>query len=118
MVKKKKGNEQSLYLLAIVSIVAIVGVVVLVLNAGGDEESSALVVDENGDVVGMALSSKMTSADMQYTIGVNAILSQLKKDNANFAVLEENGCMDTCKRVCGDGTCTDTGRGYCYCDSN
>ncbi len=109
MVKKKKGNEQSLYLLAIVSIVAIVGVVVLVLNAGGDEESSALVVDENGDVVGMALNSGMVmSFERSNVNSLKSLQTTMVDSESDCCTVSEShnsykccpSTSDMCKKLC------------------
>ncbi len=89
MVKKKKGNEQSLYLLAIVSIVAIVGVVVLVLNAGGETGFD----DDN--IAGEALALKVPQAD-----GASLVKTIKLGYGKDSVVVQASDCGARCD-ICG-----------------
>ncbi len=94
---KEKVN---LYLLAIVAIVAVVGIVVLVLNANTGGEVA--VVDEDGNVVGMAISSRMNqwiSTPDALRSDVDAFIES-NTGTASVGGESARGCKDEDKSDC------------------
>ena len=67
--KSQSSSHSSFPYIAIVALVAVVAVVVLVMNFSGSDTESALVVDEEGNFVGEAFRTGISTRTPQVVSG-------------------------------------------------